>query len=243
MKNNRIFKTQTPVATIYIEETQPSANKRPEVVEHLFHFRKEKEFSGNNVVAIADMKEAMWWNRPQPNDTTSAWGVEKDGLPCCNVPTLFSKEHVWKSKYNILVNRHNVPTIIQIRFEHPLTTEELRKLYSMTVRVITQTLIRLGVVEQDLCHINNDLLLKGKKIMGTERTYDSATKIYTEALFITLKYQEEKDIFMRLSHGKVAATAKREITGLIDEYPAITKEDFLKIYCEEFKKYLDQFTL
>ena len=243
MHNNRIFEVTTSLATIYVEETHPSIGKYPEIVEQLFRFRKENKFSGNNVVAIADMGEAMWWNRPQPEDTNSAWGIEKDGLPCCNVPTLFTKAHKWKSKYNILVNKHNVPTIIQIKFKQLPTTETINKLYSMTFKVIYQTLLKLGVAEQDLCQINNDILLRGKKIVGTERSFDASQYIYTEALFITLKYTEEQDIFSRLSSGKVAATAKRGITGILDEYPTITKDRFLKIYCEEYKAYLDQINL
>ena len=238
---NKKLKIVTKLATIYIEETYPTEGKYPEIVEHLYQYRKTGTFSGNNVVAIADMHEAMWWNRPLLEDTKAAWGIHTDGLPCCNVPTVFATDRTWKNKYNILVNKNNVPTIIQIKFPKSLTTNSIVKLYSMIFTVISRTLLRLGVNEQDLCQINNDLLLRGKKIVGVEQSYNSDTNIYTGAFFITLKYWDEKELFERLSYGKVPATAKRKITGIIDEYPDITKEEFLKVYCEEFKDYLNQF--
>jgi hypothetical protein len=39
----------------------------------------------------------------------------------------------------------------------------------MSFIVIAQTLLNLGVPEHDMCCLNNDLLLKGKKFAGSER--------------------------------------------------------------------------
>ena len=105
---NKKLKIITKLATIYIEETYPTEGKYPEIVEHLYQYRKTGTFSGNNVVAIADMCEAMWWNRPLLEDTKAAWGIHTDGLPCCNVPTVFATDRTWKNKYNILINKNNV---------------------------------------------------------------------------------------------------------------------------------------
>lgn len=241
MEKKRKIEINTTIATIYVEDMHPTENKYPDIIENQFQFRKFNHFTGDNVVAIADMGEAIWWNRPQAEDTEAAWGVESDGRPCCNLPIFLGKNKIWKSNYNVLLNKNNVPTIVQLQFQHELTQKELLELSQMSFTVIRQTLLRLGVQESDLCAINNDLLLRGKKFVGSEQVIRS--NIYTECLFITLKYKEEKDIFKHLTSGKVSATANREITGLIDEYENFTKEDFLKIYCEEFKKYLDQFTL
>lgn len=241
MENKRKLEIQTAVATIYVEDMHPSANKYPDIIENQFQFRKNKQFTGENVIAIADMGEAIWWNRPQIEDTEAAWGWTGE-MPCCNLPIFLGKNKVWKSDYNVLLNKNNVPTIIQIKFNHELTSDEMTKLTQMSFTVIRNTLIRLGVAEKDLCMINNDLLLRGKKFVGIEQV-PADKNIYTECLFITLKYQEEKELFDQLTHGKAEAQALKKITGLIDEYESFTKEDFLKIYCEEFKKYLDQFTL
>lgn len=241
MSNKRKLEIQTTIATIYVEDMHPSANKYPDIIENQFQFRKNKKFTGSNVVAIADMGEAIWWNRPQIEDTEDAWGWQ-DGVPCCNLPIFLGKNKVWKSNYNVLLNKNNIPTIIQLKFNHELSDEEIISLSKMSFSVITSTLLRLGVPEADLCAINNDLLLRGKKFVGIEQV-PGGKDIYTECLFITLKYQEEKKLFDQLTSGKVGAQAVKQITGLIDEYETFTKEEFLKIYCEEFKKYLDQFSL
>jgi hypothetical protein len=240
MNSKRHFEIQTKVATIYMEDMHPSANKYPDIIENQFQLRKNDTFTGENVVAIANMGEAIWWNRPLKENTDAAWGWQGD-IPCCNLPITLGKNMQWKSYYNLLLNKHNLPTIVQIKFNHTLSQDELEKLGLMSHTVITQTLLRLGVPEQDMCVINNDFLLKGKKFSGGETVIKA--DIYTECFLITLRYQEEKEIFDQLSSGKVPATAHRGITGIIDEYPHITKEDFVKIYCEEFKKYLDQFEL
>ena len=239
--NTQNLEFKTRLATIRVEKMCPTLNARPEIIENLFHFRKTNEFIGENLIIIADMGEAVWWNRPQLKDTNAAWGIMPNGMPCCNLPISFGKEMAWKSKYNILLNKNNFPTAIQLKFSHKLTFEELAKIQTMSFTVIQNTLQRLGVSKRDLCMLNNDLMLRGKKFIGKEQV--CTDNIFTECLYITLKYKDEEEVFKQLSHGKVSATAHRGITGLIDEYPSITKEEFLKIYCEEFKKYLDQFEL
>lgn len=237
---DRQFEQQANIAKICIETMQPTQGKCPEIIENQFQFRKNNKFVGENLVVIGDMKEAVWWNRPQIEDTEAAWGEHK-GMPCCNLPISFGKSKTWKSNYNILLNKNNIPTIVQLQFNHILSIDELNRLKHMSFAIILNTLKKLKVKEEDLCVLNNDLMLKGKKFIGSEQVYRE--NVYTECIYITLKYLEEKNLFDQLTSGKVSATAHKQITGLIDEYPTITKEDFLKIYCEEFKKYLDQFEL
>lgn len=241
MNTKRKLEIPTTVATIYVEDMHPTANKYPDIIENQFQFRKNNKFTGENVVVIADMGEAIWWNRPQIENTDAAWGW-MGSMPCCNLPIFLGKNKVWKSDYNVLLNKNNIPTIIQIKFNHELTSEEMHKLTKMSVSIITNTLLRLGVSEKDLCVINNDLLLRGKKFVGIEQV-PADKNIYTECLFITLKYREEKELFDQLTSGKAGSQALKKITGLIDEYENITKENFLAIYCEEFKNYLNQFEL
>lgn len=235
------FKIVTPIATIYTTEFCPSKNKFPTFIEHQFQFRKYNKVIGENEIVLANMGEAVWWNRPQIEDTEEAWGIAADGLPCCNLPISFGKKNTWKSNYNILINKNNLPIGIQLKFNHDLTLEEIRKLKHMSFAVIWNTLKKLNINEKDLCVINNDILLRGKKFIGSECVLSE--NVYTECIYITLKYLEEKEVFDRLSYGKVSATAHKQITGLIDEYPNITKEEFLQICCEEFRKYLEQFEL
>lgn len=239
--NSTKLKLQSAVATICVEDMFPSENKRPSIVENQFQFRKNNKFVGENAVVIADMGEAIWWNRPQVENTTAAWGLMPDGTHCCNLPIFLGKSKTWKSDYNVLLNKNNVPTMIQIKFNHILTTDEIIKLRHMSFEVILNTIKRLGVKEKDLCILNNDIMLRGKKFVGSEQICKE--NIYTECLFITLKYLEEKELFDQLTSGKVSATAHKKITGLMDEYETFTKEEFIHIYCEEFKKYLDQFEL
>jgi lipoate-protein ligase A len=106
----------------------------------------------------------------------------------------------------------------------------------MSFRVIYQTLIKLGVPDVAFCCLNNDLLLNGKKFVGSEKVYRGSA--YTECLFINLKYLEEKELFDQIYVGKKANV--RPITGILDEYPNITKEDFVKTYLAEFKTYLSE---
>ena len=240
MNKNRKLEIFTTVGTIYVEEMFPTQNKYPDIIENQFQFRKNNKFTGENVVAIADMGEAIWWNRPQIEDTEAAWGWQ-DTIPCCNLPIFLGKNKTWKSDYNVLLNKNNIPTIVQLKFNHELSSTELTQLSRMSFSVITNTLIKLGISETDLCVVNNDLLLRGKKFVGIEQVIRPT--IYTECLFITLKYKEEKDLFDQLTSGKTGAQSRRAITGLLDEYEGFTKEEFLKVYCEEFKKYLDQFEL
>lgn len=231
----------TPIARIYEADLCPSEGKIPKFFEDQFQLRKYEKFTGQNEIVFADIKEPIWWNRPQIEDTNTAWRLEKDGLYSCNLPISFGKEKRWKSNYNILVNKNNIPIGIQLKFKHELSASELKKLKCMSFSIILKTLLALGVQEKDLCVLNNDLLLKGKKFVGSESVCTNT--IYTECIYITLKYEEEKEIFNRLTSGKVAATAHKQITGLLDEYPEITRKQFLKICSEEFKKYLEQFEL
>ena len=65
MKGIRKLEIKTSIATSYVEDMCPSENKYPDIIDKQYKFRKYGEFTGDNVVAIADMGEALWWNRPQ----------------------------------------------------------------------------------------------------------------------------------------------------------------------------------
>lgn len=230
---------QTSIATIKVVDGWPSKNIIPIELQQQFNFRKHNSLEGDNSITIINMHEPVWWLRPFIEDTNTAITLDEDKGYTCMLPFFLGKNHTWKSAYNVLVNKNNLPTLIQLKFEHSLTEEEKNKLIKMSFVVIIQALLNLGVPEHDICCLNNDLLLKGKKFAGSERIWQ--TNIYTECLFINLKYLEEKNLFDQIYVGK--KTKSREITGILDEYDFITKEAFIKAYCEEFKKYLDQFEL
>ena len=59
--------------------------------------------------------------------------------------------------------------MIQLKFKHILSAEEVMKLKHMSFAVILNTLRTLGILEKDLCIINNDLLLRSKKFVGSEQ--------------------------------------------------------------------------
>jgi hypothetical protein len=60
MNTKRKLEIPTTVATIYVEDMHPTANKYPDIIENQFQFRKNNKFTGENVIAIADMGEAIW---------------------------------------------------------------------------------------------------------------------------------------------------------------------------------------
>lgn len=227
---------QSNIATIQVVKAAPSKNIIPKEVYQQFNFRKYSTWEGENSVTIIDMQEPVWWNRPLKANTEEALSVASDGIYQCMLPLFKETSQLWKTNYNVLVNKNNLPTLIQLKFENPLSTQQLQQLLSMSFWVILQTLIKLGVPETDLCCLNNDLLIKGKKFAGSERIYRD--NIYTECLFINLKYEDEKELFSQIYQGK---KPHRLITGILDEYPNLTKETFIEAYCTEFKTNLDQF--
>lgn len=230
---------QSKIATIKTVDAWPSKNIIPNEIYQQFNFRKNHTFEGENSVTIVNMFEPVWWTRPLEAETETAWIKNEKDEWVCTLPFFLGTKKIWKSNYNVLVNTNNLPTLIQLKFNHKLSQEEQFKLSTTTFYAIIKTLIKLGAEEKDFCCINNDLLLRGKKFVGNEIIIDD--NIYMECLFINLKYTEDKALFDQIYTG--AKTKVWPITGILDEYPEITKEAFLKAYCEELQECLNQFEL
>ena len=211
---------------VEIKTIEPSKNIWPEAIFNQYYFRKHKKFIGKSFIGIGDVKEAFWWNRPLPEEDRDCIQIEKDGLASLNLPLLNNFPN-WKSKYNVLINTYNAPTIVHLQFKNNLSHEEISKLREVTLSAIIKTLKEIGFNNKDITIINNDILLKGKKICGCERIFYK--NIFEEDLCLTLKYKEEENIFNRLSFGKVPP--KTKITGIFDEINySYDKAQFLTLY-------------
>lgn len=218
------------IPKIIIEKMSPSQNITPEILYNQFELRKNNVFVGKNQIVIADMQEAIWWNRPQKENTESLIKKETDGFYSYNLP-LFLRHNKWKSNYNVLLNKNNVPIAIHIQFDHKLEHTEIQLLRTATFSAIRKALVELGVPNEEIIYINNELLLKGKKFVGSEQIIGE--DFYEENTFITLKYLEEKEIFDRLLYGK--ATPKYGITGVLDEFNLFTKKEFIQKFIKYFE--------
>ena len=221
---------------VTIEELNLTNNIIPEAVFHQYHFRKTKEFIGKSFVGIGNVQEAFWWNRPELKNATKCLDQNTTAGNSLNLP-LLSGFPSWKSNYNILINKHNAPTILHLSFKKDLSENEISYLSKVTTKAIFNTLKALNIPDKDFGAYNNDLLLKGKKICGCERTWYK--NIYEEDLCLTLKYIEEKELFDKLTYGK--AKPKREITGIFDEYSLnYNKAEFLELYRKNLEESLNE---
>jgi hypothetical protein len=210
---------------------KPSANEH-NILYNQFIWRTEKKFIGENVIAIMDNQEAVWWNRPA--ESAVFCKLEEDGLYSYNLPYAGSTNQLFKTQYNLLLNKHSVPIAIHIKLDDTWTEEDKLLLQKMCQTCIYDTLLDLGVAKEDLSIPKNDLLFKGRKFMGAE--YASEGLVYSEDLVVTLKVQPEQEIFQRLT-GQYAL--KRPITGISEEVPSVTKEAFIERLIERLNLYIE----
>ena len=105
----------------------------------------------------------------------------------------------------------------------------------MCFNCVYTTLLELGVSEQFLTKMGNDMLFNGKKFAGGEVLLTD--NVYIENILVTLQFLPEKDIFARLT-GKYAH--RRPITGIADEVPSITKEAFIDKLYEKVTAYVEE---
>lgn len=201
-----------------------------------FIWRNTKKFVGDSEIVIMDNKENAWWNRPAESDTLCK--KEADGLYSYNMPFLgldADRKDLYKTEYNVLVNLHSVPCVAHIKIDDTWTEEQKRAINRIFFRCIYDTLIDLGVPESSLVRSGNDILFNGKKFVGSEELLTD--DIYVENVIVTLQFLPEKDIFARLT-GKYAH--KRQITGIADEVPSITKEAFIDKLYEKICAYVEE---
>lgn len=223
-----------PLKTIYyyVESMAPSQNLVPEIMCQQYEFRQTGQYTGANVVAIADLKEAIWWNRPASSDTFLK--LEPDGLFSFNFP-YFGNIADFKTEYNTLLNANSVPVAIQLGLDSDVSEELLNSLKHLPIESVLQTLLDLGVDSTLLKASRNDLLYNNKKFMGIETIVKNGWLSLN--FIVTLHYTPEEAIFKRLT-GKYALS--RGITGIIEETNLFTKEQFIDSLLIHMKDYLQE---
>lgn len=211
-----------------IDPMVPSKNLHPEIMQKQFIWRKTGIYDGQSAVVVADMQEPIWWNRPLESDALCK--LEPDGVYSYNLPFLGGRD-LYKTGYNILLNKNSVPVAAQIKINPAWTEEQKGILRHFMITATYEALKELGVKEERLTKIHNDLLYDGKKFMGGEELERNGW--YTSDYVITMQYKPEKEIFDRLT-GQYAH--KREITGIAEETGLFTKDEFLSKLLEKLKE-------
>lgn len=207
---------------IKIFELAPSKGITPEIIKQHFNWRKTNKCLIENTIGIGDVKEPIWWNRPYQSDTIIK--QEPDGLYSYNLPYIYRRND-YKTGYNLLVNKNSIPLMILIRVEPNWGFRQHAILdNSFSNTAIYKALLDLGVDKTKLKLVNNDIIYDNKKFVGTESAIYGGW--FGSASVITLKFNEEKEIFERLT-GKYKG--HRNICGIQEETGNIfTKEQFLE---------------
>lgn len=218
------------MSAIYVKKgyLKPSEDHH-EILYNQFIWRTQNKFVGKNTVVVMDTQEPVWWNRPLNSDVFCK--KESDGLYSYNLPYLYAVKN-FKTGYNLLLGGYSVTYSAHIKIDENWTKEQIEKIENFSYNAIYECLIELGVPEEKLEMVNNDILYEGRKIMGGEKiTRDG---VFSEDLVITLNYSKEKHLFDRLT-GKYANA--RGITGIGEIYPNITKEVLIDLLYKKAKKF------
>lgn len=218
--------------SIYAVPMVPSKGQNPDIMKKQFVWRKTGVYDGNSEIVVALMEEPIWWNRPLESD--SLCKLEPDGIYSYNLPFLWDRG-LYKSGYNLLLNKNSVPVAAQIRINPNWTAAQLNLLHHFMINAAYDALLALGVDAKRLEKAHNDLLFDGKKFMGGEEIERGGW--FTSDYIITMQYKPEKEIFDRLT-GEFAQ--KRGITGIIEETNLFTKEEFTTKLLEKIKDIFDQ---
>jgi hypothetical protein len=219
---------------VSVQPLAPSQGKHANVPNQ-FIWRTKKEFVGENEIVIADNQEAIWWNRPLTSEAMCK--LEEDGIYSYNLPFWQggNSHLIFKTGYNVLLNKNSVPVAIHVQTDETWSEEQIQLLDNMICQCLRSTLIELGVDEADLNHSKNDFYIKGKKFSCGEYIFENG--VCTQNVIITLQMLPEKDIFDRLT-GKYAH--RKQITGIAEEVPSITKEAFIDKLYEKLQAYVEE---
>lgn len=215
---------------IYCDPMVPSKGIMPQIMLNQYEFRQTGKYTAQSEVVIALLEEPIWWNRPVHSDVFLK--QEDDGIYSLNLP-YFGGDNNFKAQYNSLLNVGCVPVAVQLKYtdlEKPFNQWALLK---MPVKVVADTLIELGVDENNLQSVHNDLLYCGKKFMGVETIFKNNQCSIN--FMVTLFYKPEESIFKRLK-GQFAL--KRPITGIIEETNLFTREEFTEKLMKNIGEYL-----
>lgn len=221
-----------------IKGTLSPSNNINSILPWQYEFRLTGNFTGENVVTVCTMEEAVWWNRPFAEDSTFLTKGE-DGLYSYNFPIFagvgktIAKDgtFAYKTDYNILLNRNAIVAMAHIDTSG-WAQEERDSLNNFFDAVYRDSIIELGADSTKLSTPNNDMLYNGKKFAGRERIWSN--NVYEEDGIITCLYLPEKNIFNRLT-GEYANS--RGITGITEEVPVITKQKLCEKIYQKFVEF------
>lgn len=221
---------------VCVEALQPSKGIHSSILPCQFTWRTTGDFVGENKIAIADIQEPIWWNRPLTSDVFCK--TEEDGLCSYNFPFWQNdrEDRAFKTAYNVLLNKNSVPVAIHIKLDESWTETQIQSLHSLLSTCVQETLIELGVDPTDLRHSGNDFYIKNKKFSCGEHIFRDS--VFTQNIVITMQLLPEKEIFDRLT-GQYAH--RKTLTGIADEISSITKEVFIETLQRHFCKYLEEY--
>lgn len=219
---------------ISIQTLAPSKNEHSTLIPRQYLWRTEHKFIGENEIGIADIQEPIWWNRPLTSDIFCK--QEDDGLYSYNLPFWEGEKRAFKTGYNVLLNKNSVPIAVHLQIDDTWTDEQRTYLDDMVDCCLYNTLIELGVFAEDLNLPRNDFYWRTKKFACGEKIFKD--NVFTQNTIVTLRMQPEKEIFDRLT-GKYAHA--KEITGIIEEVPGITKAKFIEVLIKHLQSYVDTY--
>jgi lipoate-protein ligase A len=78
--------------------------------------------------------------------------------------------------------------LIQLKFKNTISEKGKNKLRSLLFNTMHKTLVELGVPDSSIANLNNDLLINGRKVAGTE--YYLKDNIYCSSVIFTLKFKQ-----------------------------------------------------
>lgn len=217
---------------ISIQPLAPSEGEHS-IVPNQFIWRTEKRFVGGNDIVIADIQEPIWWNRPLTSNILCK--QEEDGLYSYNLPYWGGNKLLFKTGYNVLLNKNSVPCAIHIQLNDDWTDEQRYALDIMFDTCLYNALLELGVHKEDLAQPKNDFYMQSRKFACGEKIFED--NVFTQNVIITLRAKPEQDIFARLT-GKYAHA--KPITGILEEIPDVTKEQFIATLYKNLAQYIEQ---
>lgn len=180
--------------------------------------RLKRCFDGGNFFYIWDFKESCYFNRPLEEKEVFTldsrdlmgmnWRFIGKGIP----------ELEWKQKCDLLLPQHGFNTTVKVKFDSFWNDERQKALDELTFSTIIHTVKENGG-DGHIEQVGNDLLYDGRKFAGKEWMFIQNIG-YIENTVVTCEYLPEKQYFDKLYHH----TGEREITGITEELPTVTKE-------------------
>ena len=219
---------------LIIKEPLAPSKEQHSIIPNQFIWRTEKQFIGNSSIVIADIQEAIWWNRPLKSEAMCK--LEDDGLYSYNLPfwQRDKEQLVFKTGYNVLLNKNSIPIAIHIQTDETCGDEHLQLLKNMLSDCLHSTLIKLGVNAAALTYNGNDMYFENRKFACSEQIFED--NVFTQNTIVTLLASPEKDLFDRLT-GKYAHA--KTITGIAEEVPTVTKETFIDTLYKNLQDYIN----